>query len=78
VLLKSNSHEVFFGKKNFISHLRVFCCDAFVHVPKEYGNKMDNKEIKCIFIEYKYGKKGYKLWDPVLIKIVYSQDVASR
>jgi hypothetical protein len=55
-----------------------FGCDAFVHVPKEKRNKLDNKEVKCIFIGYKDGMKGYKLWDPVLRKTIYSQDVVFR
>jgi hypothetical protein len=43
-----------------------------VHVPKEKRNKMDKKEVKCIFIGYKDGMKGYKLWDPASRKIMYS------
>ena len=39
---------------------------------------MDNKEEKCIFVGYKDGIKGYKLWNPITRKIVYSQDVAFR
>jgi len=27
--------EVWIGKKHSLSHLRVFGCDAYVHVPKE-------------------------------------------
>jgi len=27
--------EVWTGKKPYLSHLRVFGCDAYVHVPKE-------------------------------------------
>jgi hypothetical protein len=57
-------HEVWFGKKPSLSHLIFFGCDAFVHVPKEKRNKLDNKALKCIFIGYKDGMKGYKLWDP--------------
>jgi hypothetical protein len=49
-----------------------------VHVPKEKRSKMENKEIKCVFIGYKEGMKGYKIWDPPLRKIVYIQDVVFR
>jgi hypothetical protein len=55
-------------RKASLSHLKVFGCDAFVHVPKEKRNKLDNKAIKCIFIGYKDGMKGYKLWDLVMRK----------
>lgn len=36
---------------------------------------MDSKSEKCIFIGYKYGLKGYKLWNPTTGKVVYSQNV---
>jgi hypothetical protein len=57
-------HEVWTGKKPSLEHLRVFGCDAYVHVPKENRSKLDNKVEKCIFIGYKDGVKGYKLWNP--------------
>ena len=57
-------HEVWTGKKPSLSHLRVFGCDAYVHVPKEKRTKLDNKSERCIFIGYKDGLKGYKLWNP--------------
>ena len=66
-------HEVWSGKKHSIAHLKVFGCDAFMHVPKEKMSKMDNKaEKKCIFVGYKDEIKGYKLWNLVTRKIVYS------
>eukprot|EP00253_Pinus_taeda_P018497 PITA_18497 len=42
--------EVWTGKKPSFSHLRVFGCDAYVHVPKEKRTKLDSKSKKCIFI----------------------------
>ena len=64
--------EVWTGKKLFLSHLRVFGYDAYVHVPKEKRTKLDSKSAKCIFIGYKDGLKGYKLWNLVTRKVVYS------
>ena len=80
-------HEVWFGKKPSLQHLRVFGCDAYVHVPKENRSKLDKKENrskmdknaeKCIFIGYKDGVKGYKLWNPETKKTVYSWDAVFR
>ena len=39
---------------------------------------MDNKSKRCIFIGYKNGLKGYKLWNPEIRKVVYNQDVVFR
>ena len=39
---------------------------------------MDSKSEKCIFIGYKDGLKGYKLWNPLTRKVVYSRDVVFR
>jgi hypothetical protein len=36
-------HEVWTGKKPSLKHLRVFGCDAYVHVPKENRSKLDKK-----------------------------------
>eukprot|EP00253_Pinus_taeda_P025595 PITA_25595 len=42
--------EVCTGKKPSLSHLRVFGCDAYIHVPKEKRTKLDSKSKKWIFI----------------------------
>jgi hypothetical protein len=55
MLVDSNPHEVWFYNNPSLSHLNVFGCDEFVHVPKENRRKLDKKKIKCIFIGYKRG-----------------------
>ena len=70
--------EVWTGKEPSLTHLKVFGCDAYVHVPKENSSKLDKKAEKCIFIGYKDGLKGYKLWNPETKKVVYSRDVVFR
>eukprot|EP00253_Pinus_taeda_P032839 PITA_32839 len=70
--------KVWTGKKPSLSHLRVFGCDAYVHVPKEKRTKLNSKYKKCIFIGYKDGLKGYKLWNLVTRKVVYNRDVVFR
>jgi hypothetical protein len=78
VLDDKTPHEVWSRKKPSLQHLRVFGCDAHVHVPKENRSKLDKKVEKCIFIGYKYGVKGYKIWNPETKKTIYSRDVVFR
>eukprot|EP00253_Pinus_taeda_P003280 PITA_03280 len=78
VLEDKTPQEVWTGKKPSLSHVRVFGCDACVHVPKEKRTKLDNKFEKCIFIGYKDSLKGYKLWKPVTRKVVYNRDVVFK
>jgi hypothetical protein len=68
-------HHLWNSMKPSLTHLKVFDCDAYVHFPKENKSKLDKKDEKCIFIVYKYGLKGYKLWNPETKKVVYRQDV---
>ncbi len=49
--------ETFTGKKPNVSHLRVFGCIAYVHVPDEKRSKLDPKVEKCIFIGYSLKQK---------------------
>ncbi len=44
--------EKFTGNKQNVSHLRVFGCITYVHVPDEMRLKLDPKAEKCIFIGY--------------------------
>ena len=53
-------------------------CDSFMHVPKEKISKLDIKSEKCLFIGYKNGVKGYKFWNLVKRKTIYSRDVIFR
>ncbi|GKU92547.1 hypothetical protein SLEP1_g6259 [Rubroshorea leprosula] len=56
------------------SHLRVFGCKAFMHVPKEHRSKLDDKAIPCIFVGYGHEEFGYRLWDLEKKKTVRSRD----
>jgi hypothetical protein len=75
MLIDMTPHEVCSSSNPSLSHLKVFGCDTFVHVPKKNRINIDQKEVKCIIIGYKEGMKGYKLWDHALRKIVYNQYV---
>ena len=58
--------------------MRVFVCDAYVHVPREKKRKLDSKSEMCIFIGYNNGLKCYNLWNPKTSKVVCIRDVVFR
>ena len=55
--------------------LRVFGCQAFVHVPEERCGKLDAKSQKRIFVGYDDKIQGYRCYDPKAKKMVTSRDV---
>ena len=63
------------GKKPDLSHLKVFGCLAYVHVPNELRSKLDPKAEKCMFIGYSLEQKGYRYYNPVTREIKVSTDV---
>lgn len=68
-------YEHWFNSKPDISHLRVFGCDAYLHVPKEERSKFESKSLKCCFVSYADTQKGFRLWDPVHRKVKIGRDV---
>lgn len=59
-----------------MSHLRVFGCDAYSHVPRDERGKLDSKTKKCWMLGYGSTTKGYRLYDRNRKKVFYSRDVA--
>ena len=53
----------------------MFGCVAFVHVHKQYRNKLDPRAIRCIFLGYAPNKRGYKCYHPPSRKFFVSKDV---
>jgi len=67
--------ENFIGKKLDVSHLGVFGCIAYVHVPNEKRSKLDPKVEKCIFIGYSLEQKAYRCFNPSTRKLQVNRDV---
>ena len=44
--------EMYTGKKPEVSHLKIFGCLLYVHIPKEKRTKMDPSGKKGIFVGY--------------------------
>ena len=67
--------EKFCGRKPDLTHLKVFGCIAYVHVPDELRTKLDPKAEKCVFIGYSLEQKGYKCYNPATRQLRVSRDV---
>ena len=52
--------EKFAKRKPYLSHLKVFGCIAYVHIPNEKRTKLDPKTKDRIFIGYSLLPKGNK------------------
>ncbi|KAG8471889.1 hypothetical protein CXB51_036391 [Gossypium anomalum] len=51
---------------------KIFGCPPYAHVD---NGKLEPRSIKCDFVGYKAGVKGYKLWCPENRKVVISRDI---
>ena len=52
--------EMYTGKKPEVSHLKVFGCPVYVHIPKEKRTKLDPSGKKGIFIGYCEVSKSFQ------------------
>ena len=41
--------EAWSGKKKIVTHMRVFGCVAYAHVPDQLRKKLDSKGEKCLY-----------------------------
>jgi len=65
-------YEAWAAQRPSLADIIIFRCDSFVHVTKEKRRNLDRNLETCIFIPYKDGVKGYKLWNMVERKAIYS------
>nr|GFA02479.1 copia-type polyprotein [Tanacetum cinerariifolium] len=63
------------GLKPTVAHLRVFGSIAYVHVPSQRRLKLADRSEKHVLVGYDKQSKGYKLYNPVIRKVVVSRDV---
>jgi hypothetical protein len=67
--------EMFTGKKPEVSHLKIFGCPVFIHIPKEKRNKLEPSGKKGIFVGYCEVSKAFKIYIPGHRHIEISGDV---
>ena len=69
---EKNPQEVWSGSPITYSDLKIFGCPAYAYVN---NGKLELRSMKCIFLSYKSGVKGCKLWCSETKKLVISRDV---
>ena len=75
VLGNKTPEEMFLGEKPKVSHLRIFGCPVYVHVPKEKRTKLEPSGKKGIFVGYSESLKEYKVYIPGFRQIETSKDI---
>jgi hypothetical protein len=66
---------MFTGKKPEVSHLKIFGCPVFIHIPKEKRNKLEPSGKKGIFVGYCEVSKAFRIYIPGHRHIEISRDV---
>lgn len=76
ILDNMTPEEAFSGIKPDISHLRIFGCPVYIHVPKEKRTKLEPSGKKGIFVGYSESSKAYIIYIPGQKQIEISRDVS--
>jgi hypothetical protein len=66
---------MFTEKKPEVSHLKIFGCLVFIHIPKEKRKKLEPLRKKGIFVGYCEVSKTFRIYIPVHHHIEISRDV---
>ena len=62
VLDNKTPKEDFSGEKPEVSHLRIFGCPVYIHIPKEKRKRIDIYKRKGIFVGYIDTSKVYQIY----------------
>src|SRR5205085_7441941 len=64
------------GTKTDLSHLKVFGCDAFLHVQDKKKNTLQSKTKKCLHMDYITNTtKMWRLWDIAGRRVIIGSNV---
>ena len=68
--------ESFMGKRQSVTHLRVFRAKCWAKTPTALGgSKLDPRSVECCFLGYASGSGNYKVQDLVSHRVFVSRDV---
>ena len=66
---------MFSGERPEVSHLNIFGCPVYIHIPKENISKLDPSRKKGLFLGYSEQLKAYRIYIPRYRQIKISRDV---
>jgi hypothetical protein len=75
ILGDKTPEEAFTSVKPEVSHLRIFGCPVYIHVPKEKRTKLEPSGKKGTFVGYNETSKAYRIYIPGQRQIEVSRDV---
>jgi hypothetical protein len=78
ILAMKTPCEVLLGENKFVVPPKIFGCTCFVRDHRPQVGKLDPRALKCIFVGYPTGQKGYKCWNPSERRLFVSMDVTFR
>ena len=67
--------EIFSSEWPEVSHLNIFGCPVYIHIPKEKISKLDPLGKKGLFIGYSEQSKAYRIYIPGYRQMELSKDV---
>jgi hypothetical protein len=76
--------EAFTGRRSEISHLRIFGCPVYIHIPVEKRTKLQPSGKRGLFMGYNDDSKAYKVFLPdqrrtvVSLDVKFEEDLTSR
>lgn len=67
--------ELYGGRKPSLRHTKPFGCRAYLGIPRQRRNKLENRSKRGILVGYALRTKGYRIWLPDEHKITESINV---
>lgn len=71
----STPFEKWTGRKPNLQHVKVFGCEAYLHVPDNLRKKLERKSRKFMLVGYDGESTNYRLYDPHTKEIKVSRNV---